>query len=241
MRPARSPCAVPSGRMSDFWHLRGLDWLSELSEAETARLLSRSATRQYVRGETIFGPAATPRSVYLLERGLVRIYRLSPEGSEAALGYVRPGEIFGELATFAGQPRESFAQAVRPSLVLRVAAEELRRLLDEHPRIAIRVTTQIGDRFKRIERRVENLVFRSLRERIILVLLELAEDFGREEDGHTLIDLPLSQQSLAALVGSTRQSVNLCLRELRAAGLVGYRSRRFELPDLSALRASASV
>jgi len=227
--------------MSDFWHLHGLDWLEELSDAETAHLLRASSSREYARGETVFEPARQPRSVYLLERGLVRIYRLSALGDEATLGYVRPGEVFGELGAFSDQPRESFAQAVRPSRAWRVPLKELRRILNMHPRIALSVTTQIGNRFKRIESRVENLVFRNLRSRVCHILLELAEDFGREAGGGTLIDIPLSQQEVATLVGATRQSVNLCLRELREAKLVSYRSRRFTLPDRVALRREAGV
>jgi CRP-like cAMP-binding protein len=227
--------------MSDFWHLHGFDWLGELSEPETARLLRNSSSREFARGATVFEPVANPRSVYLLERGLVRIYRLSAKGEEATLGYVRPGEVFGELGVFSDQPRESFAQAVRPSRVLRVPREDLRRVLQVHPRVALSVTTQIGSRFKRIESRVESLVFRNLRSRVSHILLELAEDFGRDDDGRILIDLPLSQQDVATLVGATRQSVNLCLRELREAHLVGYRNRRFTLADPAALRRDAGV
>jgi CRP-like cAMP-binding protein len=227
--------------MSDFWHLHGLDWLSPLSEAETKRLSGQSTARDYGRGETIFSPKPQPHSVYLLERGLVRIFRLSPDGDEATLGYVRPGEIFGELGLLAGQPRESFAQAVRPARVWRVPGEEMLRVVNGHPRIALSITAQMGGRFKRIESRVENLVFRNLRSRIARILLELAEDFGRPEDGGTLVDIPLSQGDVATLVGATRQSVNLCLGELRAAQLVSYRSRRFLLRDPDALRREAGV
>jgi len=227
--------------VSDFWHLRGLDWLRELSDADTERLLRSSSSREYARGEIVFEPAARPHSVYLLERGLVRIYRLSAMGAEATLGYVRPGEVFGELEAFSDRPRESFAQAVRPSRVWRIPRAELRRLLDTHPRIAFSVTTQIGTRFKRIESRVEGLVFRNLRSRVAHILLELAEDFGREDNGELWIDLSLSQQDVATLVGATRQSVNACLRELRDAGLVAYRKRRFALLDPAALRRVAGA
>jgi CRP-like cAMP-binding protein len=162
-------------------------------------------------------------------------------GPEATLGYVRPGEVFGELEAFSDRPRESFAQAVRPSRAWRIPHEELRRLLAAHPGIAFRVTTQIGSRFKRIESRVESLVFRSLRSRMAFILLELAEDFSREDGDEVLIDLPLSQQDLATLVGATRQSVNACLRELRAARLIKYRKRRFALLDPAALRRETGV
>jgi CRP-like cAMP-binding protein len=222
--------------MSDFWHLHGFDWLEELSDADTARLLRVSSCREHDLRETVFEPTKDPRSVYLLERGLVRIYRLSPDGEEATLGYVRPGEVFGELGAFSDRPRESFAQAARPARVWRVPCAELRRILDEHPRIALSVTTQIGNRMKRIESRVESLVFRNLRSRVAHILVELAEDFGHEGENGISIDLPLAQQDVARLVGATRQSVNLSLRELREAGLVRQQGGRFEVPSLAALR-----
>jgi CRP-like cAMP-binding protein len=236
--PTRSAILATAELPSDFWHLHGLDWLSGLSNAETERILGASSSRDHARGEIVFEPALQPRSVYLLERGLVRIYRLSARGDEATLGYVRPGEVFGELGAFSDQPRESFATAVSVSRVWRIPRAELRRVLDSHSRIAVSVTAQIGSRFRRIESRVENLVCRNLRSRIANILLELAEDFGRDEAGGRLIDLPLNQQDIAALVGATRQSVNGCLRELREAGLIAYRSRCFSVPDATALRAA---
>ena len=222
--------------VSDFWHLHGLDFLEELSEAETARLLRLSSHREHRGGENIFEPTGDPRSVYLLERGLVRIYRLSPDGEEATLGYVRPGEVFGELEAFFDRPRESFAQAMHPSVVWRVPRTELKHILEEHPRIALSVTAQIGNRMKRIESRVESLVFRNLRSRVARILVELAEDFGRKQETGIAIEVPLTQQDVARLVGATRQSVNLCMRELREAGLIRSRGRRITVPSVAALR-----
>jgi CRP-like cAMP-binding protein len=224
--------------MANCWQTSGFDWLADLSKADSERLRRSSSSQQYARGAIVFEPAAQPRSVYLLEQGLVRIYRLSAEGAVTTLGFVRAGEVFGELELFSDRPRESFALAVRPSRVWRLPRAELRRVLDSHPRIAGRVSEQIACRFKRIESRVEDLALCSLRSRIGHVLLELAEDFGRAVDGEIRFELPVSQLDLATLVGATRQSVNACLRDLREAELVAYRGRHFSLPDPAALRAS---
>lgn len=224
--------------MADLWQTSGFDWLADLSAADSGRLRRSASRHQYARGATVFEPAAQPHSVYLLEQGLIRIYRLSADGGEATLGYVGAGEVFGELEAISDRPRESFALAVRPARVWQVPRAELRRILDTYPRIGLHVSEQIARRFKRIESRVESLALRSLRSRIGFVLLELAEDFGRAGADGLRIDLPLSQQDLATLVGATRQSVNACLRELREARLLGYEKRRFSLPDPQALRAA---
>jgi len=225
--------------MSDFWRLHGFEWMAGLSERETERLLSRTTSQECARGEIVFGPASTPRSVYLLEKGLVRMFRLSREGAEATLGYVRPGEVFGELQAISDRGRESFAQAIRPSLVWRIPIPDLRHLMETIPDVAFHITEQVERRFNRIESRVEGLALRDLRSRICLILLELAEDFGRETGSEVLIDLSLSQRDLATLVGASRQSVNECLRGLRDAQQIAYRGRRIALLDPANLRHQA--
>ncbi len=201
--------------------------------------MGASVYRDYGSGETIFAPESHPHSLYLLERGLARIYRLSEEGSETTFGYVAPGEVFGELAAFGDYPRESFATAVRESRVWKIPHDSFRQLLQSRPDIVIEITRQIGARLKRIESRVENLVFRDARARLAHILLELAEDFGDGESPGNVIGVDLTQAELATLVGTTRQTVNANLRELEKAGVIGRMGRRLVLLKSDELRTVA--
>ena len=239
MGTTTGPARGDRSTTSDFWHAHGFDWMGELSQHDTERFLARSSAQECAPGETIFEPSADPKWVYLLETGLVRIFRLSRSGDEVTLGYIPPGEVFGEVEVFSDGPRESFAQVVRRARFWQISRAELQRLFDTYPRIAVHVAQQMGRRFKRLESRVENLVLSSLRSRIGHILLELAEDFGVSSAGGLSIELPLSQHEIAMLVGATRQSVNLELRALREANLLVYRNRRFTLRDPVTLRASS--
>jgi len=212
--------------MDEYWHLRNVDWLGSLSPEQSALLKRESTLRSYAPGEMIFTPAPNPSSVYLLEQGLVRIYRLSETGAEATFGYVSPGEVFGELALFGVAARESFAESVVQSTVRRVPRSLFARLLEARPEMVLAVTKQIGERMRRIESRVENLVFRDVRTRVARILLELAEDFGRPGGEGILIDIPLTQGELATLVGSVRQTVNETLRQFEQAGWLRYEGRQ---------------
>jgi len=226
--------------VKDFWHLQDVDWLSELSYDERETLRKKSFRRQYDGGEIVFMPVPNPDSVYLLEAGLVRIYRLSETGLETTLGYVRAGEVFGELAVFGDYPRESFAQAVDPSMVWKIPRHSFQPYVESRPGLAFEVSKQIGERLKRIESRVENLVFRDVASRVILILLELARQFGLErKDGSVLVDVHITQAELATLVGSTRQSVNATLGELNEKGLVGREGRQVVILKPAELRQEA--
>ncbi|MDH3212495.1 MAG: Crp/Fnr family transcriptional regulator [Myxococcales bacterium] len=222
--------------MNEVWHVQQVDWFQELSPEETEKLRRASVANDYGPGEMVFSPEPRPRSVYLLEAGRVRIFRLSPTGSETTFGYVTPGEVFGELAGLGDYPRESFAQTVSKSRAWKIPRMAFQQLLKRQPRVILAITRQIGARLKRIESRVEDLAFRDVRSRVAHVLLELAEDFGRRDDEGLVIETPPRQGELATLVGSTRQTVNATLRELETEGLIGRRQRRIVLRRPEALR-----
>lgn len=225
--------------MSDIWDPDRTGWLGELDASEREKLRSASSWRDHGPGDVVFAPDPTPDSLYLLEDGLVRIFRISEEGSETTFGYVVPGEVFGELAAFGDYPRESFAQAVSRSRVWKLPRQAFQTTVGARPALVAEVTRQIGERLKRIEARVENLVFRDVRSRVAHMLLELAEDFGEPADEGILLRIALTQAELATLVGSTRQTVNATLRELQAEGLIGRRGARLLLLKTDGLRRAA--
>jgi CRP-like cAMP-binding protein len=217
--------------VSDFWHLHHIDWLSSLSDEATEALKRESTLRSHAPEEMIFAPTPDAQSVYILEKGLVRIYRLSESGDEATFGYVTPGEVFGELALFGYTERESFAQAVTACEVRQIPCESFERLLTSQASITIAITKQIGARMKRIESRIEHLVFRDVRARIARVLLELADDFGSPSGSAITIDLRLTQSEFATLVGSVRQTVNENLRRFEQNGWIRREDGRIVIRD----------
>lgn len=205
--------------------LQRFQWLSPLPTAALEGLLKGSSRLRYRPAELIFGPADSPRSVYLLESGLVRIYRLASSGAEATLGLVRPGEVFGELVAFGDYTRDSFAEAIQFTTVWRTPRRLFQRAIARQPSLALEVTRQIIGRFKRLEGRVEDLVFRSVRGRLVHVLLELAEEVGETENRGVRLPPDLHQADLATLIGSSRQTVNQCLHELESEGLLQLNNR----------------
>lgn len=237
--PTRAP--VPArGPAQDVWQLRNIEWLRDLAAAELQELQRNASHRRHAGGDQIFAPSATPESVYLLENGLVRIYRISESGYETTLGYIAPGEVFGELPIFGSYPRESFAQAVGPAGVWRIGRDAFQRLLQTRPGLLAPIARQISERLKRVEARVEDLVVRSVRARVARMVLELAQTFGRAEGDRTVIDVPLTQGELATLVGATRQTVNQVLGELAAEGSLHHDRRRLAIHDRERLMRSAS-
>lgn len=227
--------------MLSAWHLGNVDWLRDLPAEERERLRRTAVSEHYERGGRVFGPTPQPRTVYLLERGLVRIFRLSEKGERVTFGHVHPGEVFGELAAFQEGPRRSYAEALEASEVWAIPRETFRAVLESSPAAPLEVTAQVSGRMRRLESRVEDLVFRNARARLARALLDLAGDFGAEVESGLRIELELTQAALATLVGSTRQTVSTLLGELAEEGLVGRDGKRIVIRDAAGLERAAAA
>lgn len=240
LRTAMRTDADGGQRHSDHWHLRKANWLSTLAPDIAASVRRTSKRREYVRGENIFHPIREPRHVYLLEEGLVRIFRLSPAGDELTIGYVRPGEIFGEVSIITERARSSFAQAARDSKILEIPKNVfLKALRSSKP--LYEITKRIGIRLITCQSRAEDLVFCNVSARLARLLLRLAEDLGRRTDQGFAIGLPLTGQEIATLIGTTRQTVSPALRDLVRAGVVVRRHGELVIADRPALHEVAKL
>lgn len=222
-----------------LWHIKSCELFGCLSTEQLERLESRSRSRNFPARSPIYLPSEKADSVFLLADGLVKVSHLSVEGKESILSFVEPGELFGELALFEGQERDEYVEAVEPTTVVMIPAESLQQLMAQQADVALGITKMVGLRRHRIERRLKNLLFLSNRERLVHLLLDLAEQFGLHSDVGIQLRIKLSHQELGNLIGSTRETVTVILGQLKAERSVDGGRRRIVLTD--PLRLARSV
>lgn len=173
----------------------------------------------------------------VLAEGRVKVGSITDDGKQTILAFIEPGEVFGELAALDGEAREEFAEAAEKSTVILLPADLLRTLVEETPQLALGITRLIGLRRRRVERRLKSLLFRSNRQRLVSLLLELADQYGEPataENGSNRalrLKIKLSHQDLASVIGSTRETVTVVLGELQAEGQVEVGRRKILLTD----------
>jgi CRP-like cAMP-binding protein len=221
-----------------FWYLKNCDLFEKLTSKDITKLESNSRSRNFQRGNLVYLPSDLSDSVLLLAAGRVKIYHITSEGKQAVLAIIDPGELFGELAVFNSGQRDEFAEAMETSTVLHIPGDEIHRLMQVHPVVGLEMTRLMGLRRQRYERRLKSLLFRSNRERLVHLLLELTEKYGRTITDGVLIEIKLSHQELASIIGSTRETVTVVLGELEQEGLLVKKGRRFVLPSLDRLAES---
>jgi CRP-like cAMP-binding protein len=130
---------------------------------------------------------------------------------------------------------------VEKSTVILIPGEEMQQLLAENAEVSLGVTKLVGLRRQRIERRLKYLLFRSSRERLVHLLLELAEQYGQAVPGGVQLRIKLSHQDLANIIGSTRETVTVVLGELQAEGRLQLGRRKIVLSDLVRLADSVGA
>jgi CRP/FNR family transcriptional regulator, cyclic AMP receptor protein len=187
----------------------------------------------YGRGELIFRQGDPGTSLYVIERGQVKIRLLSAQGQELMLAILGPGDFFGELAVLDGEPRSADAVALEPSRLLVLQRQDLRRDLEARPRIAVQLLSALSRRLRQADGVIQDAAFLNLAGRLAKVLLGLAETHGQSGHAGVLISLRLTQVELAAMVGATRESVSKWLGAFERSGLIQRRSGRITIlrPD----------
>jgi CRP-like cAMP-binding protein len=223
----------------EHWHLAGVDWLRRLPAPLADELRRASSVRCHSPRESIFGPTPEPKHIWLLENGLVRVFRSIAE-RDVTLWLIRPGQVFGEIGVLRGGARHSSAIAVRRSTVWRMSREPFLKVLRADSSASFEITKTVAGRLSRIECRMEDLLFRSAGARVARALLQLGEEFGKPIGPWIEVDLPINQSELATLVGAARQTVNETLRDFTQQNLVGRERGRLLLLDPAGLEKRAS-
>jgi CRP-like cAMP-binding protein len=211
------------------WFLKRCDLFAKLQPNQLERLETCCRIGDFPRGKLIYLPSDTSEGCFLLASGRVRIFSVSPDGKQSIVAFIEPGDLFGELAIFESARRDEFAEAAEKSIVLLIPGDVMRTLALDNSALTFGITKLIGLRRRRIERRLRGLLFRSNRQRLIHLLLELAEQFGQRTAQGVQITIRLSHQELSGVIGSTRESVTLLLGELQQEGLVQVARRRIEI------------
>lgn len=217
--------------MDEMALLKGIPLFSDMSPEHLAPLVTMLQRRRYRKGQTILRQGDEGDSLFVIVSGRVRIYTLSPEGHELSLTICDQGDFFGEMAMLDGEPRSANAEAMEPTEVLVLHRRAFRNHLLSNPLAAVHIIETLSQRLRRTTESAEDFVTLNVPQRIARKLLELVEHYGVEEEEGVLIDLDLSQEAIASLVGTTRESANRALSRLRERGIVRVERVRIRVLD----------
>jgi CRP-like cAMP-binding protein len=217
--------------------LRKAAILADLDESDLWVLASAAVPRHYEPGEMIFSDGDPCDGLYVVETGLVKIFKVSASGREQVLTLEGPGASVAELPVFDGGNYPASASAELASELLFVGKKDIRGLCLEHPEVALKVLRVVSARLRRLVAIVEELSFTTVHHRLAALLLREARSRGKRGAHGIEFTFTINNQELASRIGTVRELVSRNLSRLQAAKLITLDGRKVIVPDLAALEA----
>jgi CRP-like cAMP-binding protein len=218
-----------------LWYLKRINLFKAMKPDEMMDLAQKTTMKNFRKKELIYLSNQPGEYVYLLKKGVVKISKLTSDGRELTLALLKPGEIFGELEALGAGETGAQAEAHSDVMICVLRRKDLLGLMQTKPDLGISLSKLIGFRRRIIENRMENLIFRNIPQRLAALFLELKEEFGRNEGDTIKIDVPLTHEDLANLIGSARATVTDVLNDFKKQGIIQTAGKYFILKNIKSL------
>jgi CRP-like cAMP-binding protein len=219
------------------WYLQRFRLLDAMTPPQMQMVEKMTRMLEVKRGQRIYMQGDPSDQIFLLKVGVVKISTVPADQQETILAFLYPGDIFGELAIVDDAPRDHLATAHEDVVLCALSRDLILRMAQETPALGYQITKVMGLRLRRFRTRIEELLCKSAQARIAHTLLDLAADYGIQDDEGILVPLRLNQADLGNLVGLARETVNIVLQDFKQRGLVDAGRRSIRIIDPTRLRA----
>ena len=191
--------------------------------------------RTFAAHQVIFREGDSSDTCYIVRSGHARAMREHVDGRTLALAHFGPGDIFGELAMFDDESRSATVETLDPVEAIALAGSDMRRLLRQHPDIAVKLVISLGRRLRDANERLTRQSFQTVQSRVAVVLDGLVKQAQSEGASHSDVLVTITQADIAQLAGSSRESASRFLAVLERAGVITQGRGRITVHDPEAL------
>lgn len=222
-------------------YLQSVGIFSGLPDGELRELATRMQARDFQSGAVIVGQEDAGDSLFIVTAGRVKVVLYGDSGREMILTFLGPGEIFGEMSLLDNQPRSASVIALEPTRVLVLERATFQRHLRAYPDTGLAILAEMSRRLRQADRVIGNLALLDVYGRVARVLQDIAIKDGTEtEEGRLIRERP-TQQEIASMVGTSRETVSRALSDFQRRGLVVMQGKQillrpgFEVEDIDSL------
>lgn len=215
--------------------LRRVPVFSALGREELARVAQVAVPRRFDAGEAVFREGDESDTCYIVRSGHARAVREHSDGRSITLANFGPGDIFGELAMFDSERRSATVEAIESTEAIAILSGDMRRLLREHPDIAVKLIQALGSRLRETNERLARQSFQTVQSRVAAVLAQLVAAARSEGAADADVLITSTQADLARLAGSSRESASRFLAVLERAGIITQGRGKLVVHDSAAL------
>jgi CRP-like cAMP-binding protein len=222
---------------SALWYFESVNLYDILCPHKVKAMAERHTFNYFNKDQFIYFPDEPAQYIYMIADGRVRIGNYLDDGKEVVTAILGMGEIFGELALAGEEKRRDFAQAMDDkTTVCPLSIDELKQLMYGNQELSFKMLKLVGLRLMKLERKLELLVFKDARTRIVEFIKDSATWKGKKVGYETLVPTKLTHKDIAALTGTSRQTVTTILNELKEKNLINFDRKKILVRDLANLK-----
>lgn len=218
--------------MKSLWFFDDVNLFKILCPHKFKTFKSAHTLDSYKKKDYIYFQEDSANKVYLIEKGKVKLGYYSEDGNEVIKAILTRGELFGETAILGESKREEFAQSIdNNTSICPVGVDTMYNLMRENQTFSFKIYKFIGVKLKRLERRLQILLFKDAKTRLLEFLEELCLDYGYdcEKTGDKVIQHPYTQKDIASLIGTSRPTLNILLKELQEENKLEFSRKQIKI------------
>jgi CRP/FNR family transcriptional regulator len=216
-----------------------VDIFEPLSREEIEKINWKHLNTSIERGEIFYTPMDLCETLFVLQKGRIRIYKATPEGREFTIAVVESGTVFGEMVLTGQRLRNAYAQAMEESEVSAMCRADVERLILDKPEVGLQLVHLLSDRLTTYETRLEDLGLKEVPARLASLILLLIESEGVRTSTGYKIPTRYTHYQLGTMIGANREAVTRAFARLRDLGAVQTRRRYIHVEDIETLRKAA--
>ena len=225
-----------------LWYLENIDVSGLFCPKKLGRGdMDRHSHKTFKKGDYIYLPEEHADKIFFLTEGRVKIGTYGETGKEITKAILNKGEVFGELSLIGENKRRDFAYAMEETMVCVLTVQDMKNLMKDHNGLSLFLMKIMGSRVLEMEQRLESLVFKDSRTRIIEFLRSLADKKGQRVGYEMLVRKFMTHQEIANLTATSRQTVTTVLNELRNKNILTFDRRRLLIRDMELLAKEAHL
>lgn len=215
--------------------LRLVPFFRDLSDEELEKIRAIVIQRSYKRRSNVFIEGADKEAVYFILNGLVKAFKTDENGNEHIVSFLQTGDMFPHTGFFTQTPYPATAEAIVDTTCLAIPVRSFEQLIINIPEISIKVMDAMSAKIKDLQEKLQQITGHDVQDRGIAFLIKLAENYGREVGDDIHIDLPMTNQEFASTIGTTRETVNRLINQLRKEGIIESKRNGYIVKDFDGL------
>lgn len=227
---------------ANYIHLEQFNLFDNIPRSVLEEVSNFTTLRTRPKNSYVYHPGDVSEVLFILKEGRIKVGNYSDDGREVIKAIIRPGELFGEMGLAGEEKRNEFAITMKEeSSFYMIYVADLKLVMKDNPELSLRLIDRIGSRIRRTESRLESIIFKDSRTRVVEFIKGMMDNIGRAYGDEVLLEHFLTHQDIANLTGTSRQFVTSVLNELKRDKIIKFDRNTILVSDTKGLASLTST